>query len=43
MYELGDAILDKNIDEIKKELSDIMLHLVFLCIADTINGSRWLM
>ncbi len=28
-YELADAILDKNLDEIKKELGDIMLHLVF--------------
>lgn len=28
-YELADAILDKNMDEIKKELGDIMLHLVF--------------
>lgn len=35
VYELGDAILDKNIDEIKKELGDIMLHLVFYArIAD---------
>lgn len=29
MYELSDAILDKNMDEIKKELGDLMLHLVF--------------
>lgn len=28
-YELGDAILDKNPDEIKKELGDLFLHLVF--------------
>lgn len=28
-YELADAILDKNMDEIKKELGDLMLHLVF--------------
>lgn len=28
-YELSDAILEKNTDEIKKELGDIMLHLVF--------------
>lgn len=28
-YELADAILDKNMEEIKKELGDIMLHLVF--------------
>ena len=28
-YELGDAILDNNLQEIKKELGDLMLHLVF--------------
>jgi len=28
-YELGDAILDNNLDEIKKEVGDLMLHLVF--------------
>jgi XTP/dITP diphosphohydrolase len=28
-YELSDAILEKNMDEIKKELGDLMLHLVF--------------
>lgn len=28
-YELSDAILDKDMDEIKKELGDLMLHLVF--------------
>ena len=28
-YELGDAILDKNISEIKKELGDVLLHIVF--------------
>ena len=28
-YELTDAILDNNLDEIKKELGDLMLHLVF--------------
>ena len=28
-YELADAILEKNMDEIKKELGDLMLHLVF--------------
>jgi XTP/dITP diphosphohydrolase len=30
-YELGDAILDNNLQEIKKELGDILLHIVFLC------------
>ncbi|MBE8719560.1 nucleoside triphosphate pyrophosphohydrolase [Sphingobacterium pedocola] len=29
MYELTDAILDKDTDEIKKELGDVMMHLVF--------------
>ena len=28
-YELGDAILDKDMEEIKKEIGDILLHLVF--------------
>ena len=28
-YELADAILNNNIDEIRKELGDLMLHLVF--------------
>jgi XTP/dITP diphosphohydrolase len=29
MYELSDAILEKNLDDVKKELGDLMLHLVF--------------
>ncbi|APX99701.1 nucleoside triphosphate pyrophosphohydrolase [Lacinutrix venerupis] len=28
-YELGDAILDNDLEEIKKEVGDILLHLVF--------------
>ncbi|MGB2513921.1 MAG: MazG nucleotide pyrophosphohydrolase domain-containing protein, partial [Flavobacteriaceae bacterium] len=28
-YELGDAILDRNLLEIKKELGDLLLHIVF--------------
>lgn len=28
-YELGDAILDNNLNEIKKELGDLLLHIVF--------------
>ncbi len=28
-YELGDAILDNDLDEVKKELGDVLLHLVF--------------
>jgi|AntRauTorckE6833_2_1112554.scaffolds.fasta_scaffold00798_9 XTP/dITP diphosphohydrolase len=47
-YELSDAILEKDMDEIKKELGDLMLHLVFYAkigseknafdIADVLNG-----
>ena len=29
VYELGDAVLDNNVQEIKKELGDILLHIVF--------------
>lgn len=29
MYELSDAILDKNLTEVKKELGDLFLHLIF--------------
>jgi XTP/dITP diphosphohydrolase len=29
-YELSDAIMENDLPEIKKELGDIMLHLVFL-------------
>ena len=28
-YELADAILDKDLNEIKKELGDLLLHIVF--------------
>ena len=48
VYELSDSILEKNDMEIKKELGDLMLHLVFYAkiasenksfdIADVING-----
>lgn len=47
-YELGDAILDNNLEEIKKELGDLLLHIVFYAkigsetqsfdIADVANG-----
>ena len=47
MYELSDAILDKDMEEIKKELGDVLLHIVFYSriasetndfdIADVIN------
>lgn len=29
VYELGDAILDKDMEEIKKEIGDLLLHMVF--------------
>ncbi|WP_353186342.1 MazG nucleotide pyrophosphohydrolase domain-containing protein, partial [Parapedobacter lycopersici] len=48
MYELGDAILDNDLDEVKKELGDLMMHLVFYAriaaeqqafdITDVLNG-----
>jgi len=48
MYELSDAILDKDTQEIKKELGDVLLHIVFYAriasetndfdIADVINS-----
>ena len=48
LYELSDAILDGNMDDIKKELGDILLHIVFYAkiaseknkfnITDVING-----
>ena len=48
LYELSDAILNKDMEEIKKELGDILLHIVFYAriasetndfdIIDVING-----
>ena len=29
VYELGDAILDKDLEDVKKELGDVLLHIVF--------------
>lgn len=47
-YELGDAILDNDLEEVKKELGDLLLHIVFYAkigsetkdfdIADVCNG-----
>lgn len=47
-YELGDAILDNDLEEVKKEIGDLMLHMVFYAkigsekkafdIADICNG-----
>ncbi|GHV65749.1 nucleoside triphosphate pyrophosphohydrolase [Bacteroidia bacterium] len=35
VYELGDAVLSDNMEEVKKELGDLMMHLVFYaCIAE---------
>ncbi|HIE73645.1 MAG TPA: nucleoside triphosphate pyrophosphohydrolase, partial [Flavobacteriales bacterium] len=48
MYELSDAIIEKNSDEVKKELGDLLLHIVFYAriasetndfdMEDVING-----
>ena len=48
VYELGNAILDNDLDEVKKELGDVLLHIVFYSkiasetqafdIADVCNG-----
>ncbi len=48
VYELGDAILDHDLEEVKKELGDILLHVVFYAkigseknafdIADVLHG-----
>ena len=47
-YELADAIMDQNLEEIRKELGDLILHIVFYAkigsekgafdIADVLNG-----
>jgi MazG family protein len=38
-YELGDAILKKDLDELKKELGDLLMHIVFYSkIADEQNA-----
>ena len=47
-YELGDAILDKDLKGVKEEVGDLMLHLVFYCkiaeeqgafdVADALNA-----
>jgi XTP/dITP diphosphohydrolase len=38
-YELSDAILEKNLDEIRKELGDLMLHMVFYAKLGEESGS----
>jgi XTP/dITP diphosphohydrolase len=38
-YELGDAILDNNLEEVKKELGDLLLHIVFYAKIGSESGS----
>ncbi len=38
MYELGDAILDEDMPEIKKELGDLLMHIVFYAQIATEKG-----
>lgn len=38
-YELGDAILDNNQEEIKKELGDLLLHIIFYAKIGSENGT----
>ena len=38
-YELGDAILDHDLDEVKKELGDLLLHIVFYAKIGSESGS----
>ena len=38
-YELGDAILDNNLDEVKKELGDLLLHIVFYAKIGSESGT----
>ena len=38
-YELSDAIIEKNLPEISKELGDLMLHLVFYAKLGEETGS----
>jgi XTP/dITP diphosphohydrolase len=39
VYELGDAVLEDNVQEIKKELGDILLHIVFYAKIGEEQGS----
>jgi MazG family protein len=38
IYELGDAILNRDLEEIKKELGDILLHIVFFAKLGSESG-----
>jgi len=39
VYELGDAILENDLDEVKKELGDVLLHIVFYSKIGSETGS----
>jgi XTP/dITP diphosphohydrolase len=39
VYELGDAILDGQVDEIKKEIGDVLLHMVFYARIGSESGA----
>lgn len=38
-YELGDAILDNDLEEVKKELGDVLLHIVFYARIGSESGA----
>lgn len=38
-YELSDAIMEQNLDDIKEEIGDLMLHMVFYAKIGSENGS----
>ena len=38
-YELGDAILENNLEEVKKELGDLLLHIVFYAKIGSESGA----
>ena len=37
-YELGDAILSGNLQEVKKELGDLLLMWQMVCVKNSLNG-----
>lgn len=44
VYELGDAVLAEDMDEIKKELGDLLMHIVFYArIGEEQQQFVWLM
>jgi XTP/dITP diphosphohydrolase len=42
-YELGDAILDNNLEEVKKELGDLLLHIFYAKMVVKPTILIWLM